>query len=168
MAGACALGGQCSSRPPEPGRACPFTHLVNPELAHDDVVHSGGDFPPDIVIPTGVELQVDGACGESNNMRSAGRDIPQSPPPPTVLILRAIPLPASPNQVWLWIHPSLSLLQKGRLQLLLPSVKNSHVKSRSEMCCLVESGTGTTLGMLPSLGTGKRKMKCWKEAAYCT
>lgn len=34
--------------------------------------------------------------------------------PSTELILRAIPFPASPNQVWLWIHPSLSLLQEGR------------------------------------------------------
>lgn len=78
VAAACALGGQCSSSPPEPGRTCPLTHLVDPELAHDDVVHSGGDFPPHIVIPTRVELQVDGACGERNDLSS---DVPQSPPP---------------------------------------------------------------------------------------
>ena len=37
------------------------THLVNPQFAHYDVVHRGGDFSPHIVIPTGVELQVDAA-----------------------------------------------------------------------------------------------------------
>lgn len=142
MAGARAPGEQCSSRAQKQGRTCPFTHLVDPELAHDDVVHSGGDFPPDVVIPTGVELQVNGACGQRNDLSSAGTEGPQSPPPPsTVLILRAIPLPASSNHVWLWIHPSPSLLQEGRLQPLpgpLPSAKSSHVRSRSEMCCLVD------------------------------
>lgn len=34
--------------------------LVNPQLAHDDVVHSGGDLSPHVVIPAGVELQVNG------------------------------------------------------------------------------------------------------------
>lgn len=66
---------------PRARQNCPLTHLVDPELAHDDVVHSGGDFPPDIVIPTGVELQVDGACRDRNDLSSAGADAPQSPPP---------------------------------------------------------------------------------------
>lgn len=34
--------------------------LVNPQLAHNDVVYSGGDLPPHVVIPAGVELQVNG------------------------------------------------------------------------------------------------------------
>lgn len=40
------------------------TDLVDPKLAHDDVVNGGGDFPPDVMIPTGVKLEVDGTCGE--------------------------------------------------------------------------------------------------------
>lgn len=47
------------------------TDLVNPELAHNDVVNGGGDFPPDVVIAAGVELQVDGACRERGAWSSA-------------------------------------------------------------------------------------------------
>lgn len=55
------------------------TDLVNPELAHDDVVNGGGDFPPDIVIPAGVELEVDGACGERNSPKlGEGRRLGQA------------------------------------------------------------------------------------------
>ncbi len=39
------------------------TDLVNPQLAHNDVVHCGGDLPPHIVVPAGVELQVNGTWG---------------------------------------------------------------------------------------------------------
>lgn len=99
-------------QPPRARQNCALTHLVDPELAHDDVVHRGGDFPPDIVIPTGVELQVDGACGDRNDLRN----VPQSSPPtqhcahPQGHLSPCIPH----SQVWLWIHPSLSLLQEGR------------------------------------------------------
>lgn len=36
------------------------TYLVNPQFAHNDVVHSGRDLSPHIVVPAGVELQVNG------------------------------------------------------------------------------------------------------------
>lgn len=36
------------------------TDLVNPQLAHDDVVHCGGDLSPHIVVPAGVEVEVNG------------------------------------------------------------------------------------------------------------
>lgn len=36
------------------------TDLVNPQLAHDDVVHCGGDLSPHVVVPAGVEVQVNG------------------------------------------------------------------------------------------------------------
>lgn len=39
------------------------TDLVNPQLAHNDVVHCGGDLSPHIVIPAGLELQVNGTWG---------------------------------------------------------------------------------------------------------
>lgn len=39
------------------------TDLVNPQLAHNDVVHCGGDLSPHIVVPAGVELQVNGTWG---------------------------------------------------------------------------------------------------------
>lgn len=38
------------------------TDLVNPELAHNDVVNSGGHLSPNVVVATGVEFQVDGTC----------------------------------------------------------------------------------------------------------
>ncbi len=41
----------------------PTTDLVNPQLAHNDVVHCGGDLSPHIVVPAGVELQVNGTWG---------------------------------------------------------------------------------------------------------
>lgn len=71
------------------------TNLVNPELAHDDVVNSGGDFPPDIVIPTGVELEVDGTCRERAGLwappqHHAG---PQSQPSPSTCISHHSSLP---------------------------------------------------------------------------
>lgn len=43
------------------------SHLVNPQLPHDDVVHSGCDLMPHVVVPRGVELQVDGACREDGD-----------------------------------------------------------------------------------------------------
>lgn len=43
--------------------------LVNPQLAHNDVVHSGGDLSPHIVTPAGVELQVNGTCGGNSDKR---------------------------------------------------------------------------------------------------
>lgn len=46
---------------------CFKTDLVNPQLAHNDVVHCGGDLSPDIVVPTGVELQVYGTWGGTKN-----------------------------------------------------------------------------------------------------
>lgn len=42
---------------------CSQTDLVNPQLAHNDVVHCGGDLSPHIVVPAGVELQVNGTWG---------------------------------------------------------------------------------------------------------
>lgn len=42
---------------------CSETDLVNPQLAHNDVVHCGGDLSPHIVVPAGVELQVNGTWG---------------------------------------------------------------------------------------------------------
>lgn len=36
--------------------------LVNPELANNDVVNSGSHLPPNVVVATGVEFQVDGTC----------------------------------------------------------------------------------------------------------
>lgn len=44
---------------------CQRTHLVNPQLAHNDVVHCGSDLPPHVVVPTGVELQVNGTWGRT-------------------------------------------------------------------------------------------------------
>lgn len=34
--------------------------LVNPQLAHNDVVYRGSDLSPNIVVPTGVEVQMNG------------------------------------------------------------------------------------------------------------
>lgn len=36
------------------------TDLVDPQLAHNDVVHCGGDLSPHIVVPAGVEVEVNG------------------------------------------------------------------------------------------------------------
>lgn len=36
------------------------TDLIDPELAHNDVVHGRGDFPPNVMISAGVELQMNG------------------------------------------------------------------------------------------------------------
>lgn len=42
---------------------CTQTNLVNPQLAHNDVVHCGGDLSPHIVVPAGMEMQVNGTWG---------------------------------------------------------------------------------------------------------
>lgn len=42
---------------------CLQTDLVDPQFAHDDVVHCGGDLSPHIVVPAGVEMQVNGTWG---------------------------------------------------------------------------------------------------------
>lgn len=34
--------------------------LINPQFAHDNVVHSGGHLTPHVVVPARMELQVDG------------------------------------------------------------------------------------------------------------
>lgn len=47
---------RCSGRAVEGSK----TDLVNPQLAHDDVVHCGGDLSPHVVVPAGVEVQVNG------------------------------------------------------------------------------------------------------------
>lgn len=39
---------------------CSETDLVNPELAHDNVMDSRGDLSPHIVVPTRVELKMNG------------------------------------------------------------------------------------------------------------
>lgn len=55
---------------------CSQTDLVNPQLAHDDVMHCGGDLSPYIVVPAGVELQVNGTWGwketNSDERKAAG------------------------------------------------------------------------------------------------
>lgn len=48
---------------------CSQTDLVNPQLAHNDVVHCGGNLPPHIVVPAGVELQVNGTWGGKGDRR---------------------------------------------------------------------------------------------------
>lgn len=42
---------------------CSVTDLVDPQLPHNNVVHCGGHLPPHVVVPTGVELQVNGTWG---------------------------------------------------------------------------------------------------------
>lgn len=42
---------------------CSVTDLVDPQLPHNNVVHRGGHLPPHVVVPTGVELQVNGTWG---------------------------------------------------------------------------------------------------------
>lgn len=42
------------------------TDLVNPQFAHDNVVHGGGHFTPHIVVPARMELQVDGTYRTPN------------------------------------------------------------------------------------------------------
>lgn len=44
-----------------------WAHLVNPQLPHDDVVHGGGHLAPHVVVPAGVELQVNRAWREREN-----------------------------------------------------------------------------------------------------
>lgn len=50
-------------RAPRRARRGGETDLVDPQLAHDDVVHRGGDLSPHIVVPAGVEVEVNGAWG---------------------------------------------------------------------------------------------------------
>ena len=45
------------------------THLVNPQLAHNNVVHCGGDLSPHIVVPARVKLQVNGTWGGNSDKR---------------------------------------------------------------------------------------------------
>lgn len=44
-----------TSRPHAPSPRVP-PDLINPELAHNDVMHSRGALPPHVVIPTGLEF----------------------------------------------------------------------------------------------------------------
>lgn len=37
----------------------PFTHLIDPQFAHDNVVHCRGNFLPSVVVPSCVEDTVD-------------------------------------------------------------------------------------------------------------
>lgn len=37
----------------------PFAHLINPQFAHDDVVHCCGHFLPSVVVPSCMENTVD-------------------------------------------------------------------------------------------------------------
>lgn len=169
-------GGQCPSSPPalpqsqaRPGRTHHLrpvaTDLVNPELAHDDVVNGGGDFPPDVVIPAGVKLEVDCAWGERGAPSSARADsqagLQACTPgaqghPSIVLVLGAnrAPPPASPiigSQPGLGLDSSLPLLhtpwsaavrELQQPQGPLPSshpLKSTNFKSRSETCRLGDS-----------------------------
>ena len=52
---------------------CSQTDLVNPQLAHNDVVHRGGDLSPHVVVPAGVELQMNGTWGGTGTKE--GRNI---------------------------------------------------------------------------------------------
>lgn len=39
------------------------TDLVDPQFAHNNIVHRGGDLSPHIVVPTGVEVEVNSTWG---------------------------------------------------------------------------------------------------------
>lgn len=51
------------------------THLVDPQLAYDDVVHGGGDLSPHVVVPAGVELQVNGTWGGGDEDKRIDEDL---------------------------------------------------------------------------------------------
>lgn len=48
-------GQRPTSRPHAPSLRAP-PDLVDPELAHNDVMHSRGALPPHVVIPSGLEF----------------------------------------------------------------------------------------------------------------
>lgn len=54
------------SRPPARRVLRARSHLVYPQLAHDDVVHRGGDFLPGVVVVALLKDGVDGTCGEDD------------------------------------------------------------------------------------------------------
>lgn len=58
-------------------KKCLETDLVNPQLAHNDVVHRGGDLSPHIVVPAGVELQVNGTWGGTETKGYKRKEISQ-------------------------------------------------------------------------------------------
>lgn len=51
--------------------------LVNPQLAHNDVVYCGGDLSPHIVVPAGVEMQVNGTWGGTGTKLNKRKEISQ-------------------------------------------------------------------------------------------
>lgn len=50
------------------------TDLVYPQLAHNDVVHRGGDLSPHVVVPTGVELEVNGTWGREQGQKAMRKE----------------------------------------------------------------------------------------------